>query len=137
MQRLVETMKRSWKLASDRLDDAQKSYKEQYDKKAKTRTFEKGQLVIRLCPDRTDTKIVPSKFYAYFDFLFRVLEDQGSNLRVEKVLPPHIKPTTIPKQFCKIFRGIERDYADMQEGLQVPPSEWTHLNIFPKKSRAQ
>ena len=80
---------------------------------------------------------MPSKFHAYFDFLFRVIEDLGSNLRVEKVLPPKIKPIVIPKQFCKIFRGTERDYADMQEGIQVPPAEWTHLNIYPKKSRAQ
>ena len=42
-RRLIEDLKRNWKLTSDSIDEAQRKYKEQYDKRAKVRTFEKGQ----------------------------------------------------------------------------------------------
>ena len=62
----------------------------------------------------------------------------GTDLKLEKVLPPKLSQVKVPKQFCKLFRGTVRDdYADMQEGITIPPSEWTHLSLFPKKTRHQ
>ena len=132
LRRLVLRMKAVWKLASESLDEAQERYKRQYDKRAKIRNFEKGSLVLRAAPEMLSSKHVPSKFHAYFDHLFRVIEDLGSDLMLEKVLPPKTQ-VKVPKQFCKLFRGTVRDYADMQEGITVPPAEWTHLSLFPKK----
>ena len=137
LRRLVVQMKEMWKLASERLDEAQERYKQQYDKRAKIRKFEPGSLVLRAAPETLSSKHIPSKFHAYFDHLFRVVEDMGTDLKLEKVLPPKLSQVVVPKQFCKLFRGTVRDYADMQEGITIPPSEWTHLSLFPKKTRHQ
>ena len=44
-------MKEMWKLANERLDEAQERYKQQYDKRAKIRKFEPGSLVLRAAPE--------------------------------------------------------------------------------------
>ena len=137
LRRLVVRMKEMWTIASAQLDEAQERYKQQYDKRAKIRNFEEGSLVLRAASEMLSSKHVPSKFHAYFDHLFRVIEDKGTDLVLEKVLPPKMSRVTVPKQFCKLFRGTVRDYADMQEGITVPPTEWTHLTLFPKKTRYQ
>ena len=137
MRRLVEKMKSIWAEASKNLDEAQERYRRQYDKRARVRHFEEGSYVLRVLPGSMSAKHVPSKFHAYFDHLFRVKKDLGTDLLLEKVLPPRTNDVKVPKQFCKLFRGTVRDYADMQEGITVPPSDWTHLTLFPKKTRAQ
>ena len=137
VRKLITQMKEVWSQASKNLDEAQEKYKKQYDKRAHVRAFEKGCLVLRAAPEMINSKHVPSKFHAYFDHLFRVVDMNESNLKLERVLPPKTTAVWTPKQHCKIFHGTVRDYADMQEGITIPPAEWTHLTLFPKKTRKQ
>ena len=137
LSKLVETMKDLWRQASERLELAQEIYKSQYDRRAKVRCFRTGALVLRMSREFLSTKHVPSKFHAYFDFLYRVVEDQGENLLVVKVLPPFVKPIQIAKDQCKLFRGTIQDYSDVREGLAGPPEEWTTAALFPQARHQQ
>ena len=138
LAQLITTMKDLWSQASEKLRAAQESYKLQYDKKAKVRCFKPGALVIRVCREMLSTKHVPSKFHAYFDFLYRVVrEDERGNLVVNKVLPPFTRETSIPKDQCKLFHGTIQDYSDVHEGIRGLPEEWTPQALLPQARTQQ
>ena len=116
VRQLVLRMKEVWAQASKNLEEAQEKYKKQYDKRARVRNFEKGCLVLRAAPEMINTKHVPSKFHAYFDHLFRVVDLSETDLKLEPVLPPKTTARWVPKQHCKIFRGTVRDYDGYARG---------------------
>ncbi len=72
IQRLTNTMRATYETAKVRIDNAQAAYKAQHDKKSKTRTFNPGTLVLYYDPVN-HSKIKPSKFHPYFEFLYLVI----------------------------------------------------------------
>lgn len=137
VKQLVDTMAEIWDLASKQLEEAQRIYKEQHDKRAKVRSFAPGSLVLQMHKEIINSKHIPSKFHPSFDYLFRVVADKGTDLEVVRVLPPFLKSRLIPKIQCKQFRGSIRDYSDYYEGIAVPVSEWSTDMILPRTRSQQ
>ncbi len=120
VQDLIETMRTIATNAKIRIDEASRQYTKQYNKRAKNREFQTGDLVLHYT-GTLDQKVLPHKFHPYFDHLYRIVAEGEHNVVVEKVYPDTAVTTAkhLPKDRLKMFRGTVNDYVNFWEGSRM------------------
>ena len=78
--RLYERLQLAWKEAGLRIVKAQAMYKSYYDRRAKPRKFQPGDLVLSMSKKRISRKGLAPKFSPLFDKFYRVISDEDSNV---------------------------------------------------------
>ena len=115
---LLQKLKEAWTQAAKHAFRAQNQYKTQFDKKAKRRIFQVGDLVVMKNREKLSKSRVSNKFHPEFERLFRVIDVTGSDLLLAKVGDATREPKRYNAAIVKHFNGAEEDYMCYERRLR-------------------
>ena len=128
---VMHELTHAWDRATNNMQKAQNQYKNQFDKRAKTRTFQQGDTVIMKARDKINTKQISNKFHPLFDRLYQVIQVDGQTLTLRRIGDLSKPPIFINTSLVKHFGGCDEDYTAYEQKLKPRPPKNPDLTAIP------
>jgi hypothetical protein len=116
---LTRNLHTAWTEASRQIKLSQTAYKAYFDRRARVRDFQIGDLVLMKHRERIDPKRMTNKFHPEFERLYRVTQVKGQNLLLAFLGAARRPAKWYNTKLVKHFGGSAEDYAHYDERVRA------------------
>jgi hypothetical protein len=120
---LLRTLSATWVETARHIELAQQQYKHYFDRRARRREFFLGDIVTMRKREKIDERRITNKFHPEFERLYRVVDINGPNLKLQSLSGANRPAKSYNMALCKHFGGSVEDYTNYENKLRAHQDE--------------